>query len=750
MAVHELRRFNFFDLNADCDSGAVRSLIKDGQLTLATSGHGSFVLCDNEGSIHILNRNFKATSFRAYTINVALAEYVKHSPFLVTVGCDEAGVNHLLKVWNTDKLDKNGNPTCVRTTRLNLGQKTVQPTCLSVQEGSSLLAVGFEDGSILLFRGDVTRDRSSKPKLLKDSGTNKITGLAFRMSNKYSFLFAASTNHIFFYDVSAKDKEIKIELDNVGCQPGCSIMAESPHGANFVVGRSDAIYCYTTDGKGPCYAVEGEKVLIQWSKMYLVIVSKDETKASSSMKSTFTSVSEPNTTLENHSITIMDIQNKLIVFSTTMKPVLSVLVEWGSFYIVTKDLKIHHLAEKNVQSKLPLLFKKNLYDVAIRMAKSQHYDEEGLADIFRQYGDHLYAKGDRFGAIEQYIKTIGKLEPSYIIRKFMESTHMEQLMEYLQALHRAGLADGDHTTLLLNCYTKLGRTTDLKNFIMTKDRELDFDIDIALKVVRGVNPEDALQLAKAHGKHLWVLRILLEDQKKYREAISYLRTLETSDAEQCLFNFGDILINKAPEDTTDFLKDFCVSVKNQEGSIPLNPMGAQRKARPQDFLHLFLNKSEYLVTFLEHLIQNQTSWSTQIYNALVEHYLVVWSRAGEGHRYQVEQRLMKLLQNPDALFDKNQTFILCQTYNFSPGIILLYEENKMYHQVLQYHMTQGNYKDVLATCKRYGSQDPYLWIQALWSIARQPEAPAHLLSDILAVIDRPFFQSPSHIPGIEP
>lgn len=52
-----------------------------------------------------------------------------------------------------------------------------------------------------------------------------------------------------------------------------------------------------------------------------------------------------------------------------------------------------------------------------RMAKSQHYDEEGLVDIFRQYGDHLYAKGDRFGAIEQYIKTIGKLEPSYIIRR---------------------------------------------------------------------------------------------------------------------------------------------------------------------------------------------------------------------------------------------------------------------------------------------------------------------------------------------
>lgn len=52
-----------------------------------------------------------------------------------------------------------------------------------------------------------------------------------------------------------------------------------------------------------------------------------------------------------------------------------------------------------------------------RMAKCQHYDEDGLVDIFRQYGDHLNSKGDRAGAIEQYIKTIGKLEPSYIIRK---------------------------------------------------------------------------------------------------------------------------------------------------------------------------------------------------------------------------------------------------------------------------------------------------------------------------------------------
>jgi len=40
-----------------------------------------------------------------------------------------------------------------------------------------------------------------------------------------------------------------------------------------------------------------------------------------------------------------------------------------------------------------------------------------MADIFRQYGDHLYAKGDFDGAIRQYCKTVGKLEASYVVRK---------------------------------------------------------------------------------------------------------------------------------------------------------------------------------------------------------------------------------------------------------------------------------------------------------------------------------------------
>jgi len=121
--------------------------------------------------------------------------------------------------------------------------------------------------------------------------------------------------------------------------------------------------------------------------------------------------------IESISITVLDIQNKFIIYTTTMQDILSVLPEWGSLYILTTKGSLSQLIEKDLQSKLTVLFKKNLYDVAVRMAKCQQYDSQALIDIFRQYGDHLYTKGDHSGAVEQYIKTIGKLEPSYVIKK---------------------------------------------------------------------------------------------------------------------------------------------------------------------------------------------------------------------------------------------------------------------------------------------------------------------------------------------
>ena len=52
------------------------------------------------------------------------------------------------------------NPTCSRITRAIPGSN--QPShvsALAVSETLSMMAIGFQDGSVTLVRGDVTRDR---------------------------------------------------------------------------------------------------------------------------------------------------------------------------------------------------------------------------------------------------------------------------------------------------------------------------------------------------------------------------------------------------------------------------------------------------------------------------------------------------------------------------------------------------------------------------------------------------------------
>ncbi|KAJ8936386.1 hypothetical protein NQ318_010793 [Aromia moschata] len=601
------------------------------------------------------------------------------------------------------------------------------------------MAIGFVDGSLILYRGDITRDRSSKQKFLRIS-SSVITGLAFKSTAANVFLFAATDSSVSVYNITQKDKEQKYQLDNIGCTRKCSVLAESMQESHFMIGRNDAIYCYTSDGRGPCYAVDGEKVMLEWFRTYLIIISKTNRPTLTAMSNEMQS-----NAFQGDLITVLDIHNKFIVFSATMPKIKAILSEWGALYILDEDNRVYHLDEKDLQSKLSLLFKKNLYDVAIRIAKSQQYDSDGLVNIFKQYGDHLCDKGDFSGAIEQYIKTIGKLEPSYVIRKFLDSQHIEKLTMYLQALHKQGHATEDHTTLLLNCYTKLnnsvGQTDSLKEFILMKEGDLNYDVDIAIKVCRQGSPTEALILAKKHKKHDWYIKLQIEDHQKYSDVIDYIGNLSFEDAENYMKKYGNILVENVPYESTQLLKRLCTNYKpNNAPLISENMISGNYdvtlKADPEDYMYLFLNNSERLVEFLEHLINEGCILSTPVYNTLLEHYLHVWSNSeNKADKDKLSQKLLKLLQNPDVKYDKSQALVVCYMHSFREGILYLYEEQNLYQQILRYHISKNDSKSVLACCRRSGHQEPALWVQALWSCVRDTKNPSmDFLNEILTVI----------------
>lgn len=79
--------------------------------------------------------------------------------------------------------------------------------------------------------------------------------------------------------------------------------------------------------------------------------------------------------------------------------------------------QLSRLDEAPLSAKLSHLFSRSYFVIALNLAKSEDADRGVVADIHRRYGDFLYSKGDYDGAVGQYVKTLGELQPSYVIRK---------------------------------------------------------------------------------------------------------------------------------------------------------------------------------------------------------------------------------------------------------------------------------------------------------------------------------------------
>ena len=75
------------------------------------------------------------------------------------------------------------------------------------------------------------------------------------------------------------------------------------------------------------------------------------------------------------------------------------------------------MEEKTTSQKLNILSGKSQYVLALSLARSDGLEDGAIATIHRQYGDYLYLKGDYDGAIQQFVNTLGHLQPSYVIRK---------------------------------------------------------------------------------------------------------------------------------------------------------------------------------------------------------------------------------------------------------------------------------------------------------------------------------------------
>uniref|UniRef100_A0A915Q647 Vacuolar protein sorting-associated protein 11 homolog n=1 Tax=Setaria digitata TaxID=48799 RepID=A0A915Q647_9BILA len=566
------RQFTFFEKhnvydpnNPECKFNGLKNL----KACCSVSGDGFTVFGEPCGAIFKLSRNLEEYCWIAH--KRLLADIALAGLNLATIGEDEEGINSLVKLWQLDRIEKDA-PFCIRVIRvcplLGVGRGT-RACAVALHSSLQHIAVGFVDSSVIYSMGNI-KEKSGK-WLTVVNGSNsgpgdEITGLSLTWiaGQDLCILYCLTPTSVLSFSIINKTVINKVVHDSKGCLRDCWSFNETRN--QLIVGSTEMVHFYEAErslaadpdsGRGRCHALgrSNEKIQLIAFDYHVALLTRQPTAVPLVFGTAF-SVKENKASsneMWTYVVSIYDIEGQCVAFSCALPAVSRMFLLDNILMILSQDGILSAVTEKNISSKLDILFKKNLYDLAVGVAKRSPVALEHLPEIYKKYGDYLYRSGDFENAVQQYTETVGYLEPSYVIKKFLDGSHIKELCIYLEALHAKNKANSHHTTILLNCYTRLAARDKIRDFI---DRNFECCIETAVQVLRAANfTTEACRLCAKHKQHDALLSILIEDRGDYESALKYIAKLEISQVEECLEKFGKYLLVNSPEGTMKLLAD---------------------------------------------------------------------------------------------------------------------------------------------------------------------------------------------------
>eukprot|EP00887_Chlorella_sp_A99_P001223 scaffold14.g1223.t1 len=629
-------------------------------VTAAASAAGVLWLTSADGSVAALDHDLSTrASFTAHAGPVLALAWAKGK--VVTVGQDGEGLRGLhLKAWAVEGLLAGGGaggaaaapPLLSSPLRLFPGKLPAEggPTAVALHAAdwpAVTLAVGLPTGATVVLRGDASRSKLPPafpllpppptapggdgggsgavsgvhlvPQGAAGEGAASAAAAAGGGAGGAAPAAAPSPAALHMYVVwpgRAAAYEAKagglLWVDDAGSSAGGSagdggggaaaavepaISAVTPGGELLVAGP-DAISVYSAEeGRKAAFAVAGRKQLLAAVRHYVVVA-----VAAAAAAAAGGGGGDGSGAVE---LRVLDLSNKArerVAAASAAVP--SPPLRWAEYYrgaLCAGDSagNVIRLREKSLGEKLEALYRSRSYQLALGVAGAEGADAATMAAVRRHYGDFLYAKRDYEPAMEQYAATIGCLEPSYVIQRFLDVQRLASLTGYLEALHSKGAATGDHTTLLLNCYTKLKAVEKLDAFIQGDGRmspdALHFDVDTAIRVCRSAGYfEHALYVALAAGRPQTYLEarggqggdsVLVEDCGRCGEGLEFARGLPREQAAAALRRYGRALLEAVPVEATALLMELCIP--DPSGRDPF-------VASLADFTHLFVDRPDDL------------------------------------------------------------------------------------------------------------------------------------------------------------
>ncbi|KAI9774325.1 MAG: hypothetical protein M1840_004219 [Geoglossum simile] len=786
MALTSWKAFNFFDVSQvkpPEDSENVLTL-ESNDISCLCSGSENLFLGTSDGYVRILSRTLKvARSFRAHeTGSITHMKQVEGTSLLVTISEDLSN-EPVLKVWALDKPErKTGVPRCQSTLSIHNSRKQFPISAFAALDDLSQLAVGFANGSVTVIRGDLIHDRGAKQRTVFESD-EPVTGVEFREGSKITTLYLSTTGRILTLVVLGRGQGQPARvLEEAGCGVGC--MTVDRRNGNIVVVRDDAIYYYGPSGRGSCYAYEGTKMLVSIYKDYIALVSPPQSTASSGPNALRRfGGTQADSLFDATTFTLLDTDLKYVAHTESMvAQVKALFVEWGDLFVLTLDGKLQRYHEKSLHQKLDILYQRNLYVLAINLAEKAGVESPQKNIIFRKYGDFLYQKGDFDGAMQQYLKAIDNTEPSQVIRKFLDTQRIQNLIDFLEELHEHHKATADHTTLLLNCYAKLKDVNKLEKFIKSPG-DLKFDLETAISMCRqGGYFEQAAYLATKHGESELVIDILVEDSKKYAEALDYIWRLEPDIAYSNLMKYARLLLEHCPESTTTLFIEYYTgrykpkgdmrladrqvpqngatsTVRNFAALIPLpsisgtttpsmakatqdatdQPSIVYTPPEPRTAFSSFVGNSSQFIVFLEACLKGEglkQENRVDLYTTLFEMYLHSANEKKGEEREKWEGKARKLIEDGAIPIDSSNVLLLSHLSNFKDGTVLVREKEGLRFDIFRSYTSANDTVGAIKALKKYGQDEPQLYPAALAYFISSPEILMEAREELDAVLKK--------------
>ncbi|XP_052849028.1 vacuolar protein sorting-associated protein 11 homolog [Drosophila gunungcola] len=594
------------------------------------------VICDQNKNIHIYFSSWECITFKSQPARNTIRLCSLTSNNLLATATQDTNYGIHIDLYDLRRLTKKQGAPIIASAYMQVASAASCIDAEVVDEKLLALAIGFESGDILLHYGKISRLFSANIRQHFVSGC-PINGVHFDIKAKQmdiltKIIFVICSQGVYCFvlkDKSCMDKQFVLDNDNDSkyINHCCTIRKagdEDFEESMLAVGREDAVYCYTNDGRGPCFAIRGTKKCLAWVGHYLVVaVNPIKSNSNQSISTLF----------------VVDTENKMIVFQKQFQDLFCIICEKGFCYIISNTVHENTcnafiLEEHNMRNKIHLLIEKNMYDIALRFLNREGCISSPETALVRfHYGNYLLLKGDISRAVQEFIKTIGFVKPYAVISKLLYSRYNCYLIDYLSEWGKYDKSS-KHQAKLMECC--INRKQIQHKMQKIRDR---------LEPLSTTSPLD--------------LKNLSDLSKMYFEC-----TLQNQDkVEDLLQRFLEYGSETLIVDPTTYLEN-------------INSENVKKFKNILSFFSILKDYNDYCSKMLAKIIETFPACDEKLYFYLLILYLALW----RGNKVST-CFVLNFLKKERLRLDK--VLIICRLFSFLSGIKAI-PNNQQNAEVFQY------------------------------------------------------------------